>query len=271
MSPSVRRQGAVVFAVCLLLACPFAATCQQEMVRLGGAVVREGGGPNAGLIVELCDPGGDKVVDRALVSPAGEFAFDGVPAGQYELRVSAWRGGILAERPVSASSSGAPIEIHLETSARLEPGKVTLAQLQHRVPARAARELAREGRAFAAGDVRGSIAHLRKALEIDPDYMEAHNNLGARYMTLDRFQDAAAEFRRAIELDPAADKAFANLAGALLLMGRDTEAEAAARRAVALDGAGFQAHYVLGRILAAEGRSGDEAAGEFERAEQLRK
>ncbi len=271
MSPSGRRHGAVVFAVCLLFACPFAATCQQDLVRVGGAVVRDNGGPNSGLIVELCDPVGDKVVDRALVSPSGEFAFDGVPAGRYELRVSAWRGGILAERPVSASTEGAPIEIHLETPATTEPRKVTLSQLQHHVPARAERELAREVHTFEAGDIQGSIAHLRKALEIDPDYMEAHNNLGARYMALNRFEDAAAEFRRAIKLDPAADKAFANLAGALLLLGRDTEAEAAARRAVALDATGFQGHYALGRILAAEGRNGDEAARELERAAQLRK
>ena len=254
MRPSGRRHGAVVFVVCLFVACPFAATCQQEMVRVGGAVVRDGGGPNGGLIVELCDPAGDKVVDRVVVSPSGEFAFEGVPAGRYELRVSGWRGGILAERSVSASSSGAPVEIRLETPARVDLGKVTVAQLQHHVPARAAREFAREGRAFEAGDVQGAIGHLRKALEIDPDYMEAHNNLGARYMALHRFEDAAAEFRRATELDPAAEKAFANLGGALLMLGHDAEAEAAARRAVALDGTSAQGHYVLGRVLAAEGR-----------------
>ena len=254
MRPSGRRHGAVVFVVCLFVACPFAATCQQEMVRVGGAVVRDGGGPNGGLIVELCDPAGDKVLDRAVVSPSGEFAFEGVPAGRYELRVSGWRGGILAERSVSASSSGAPVEIRLETPARVDLGKVTVAQLQHHVPARAAREFAREGRAFEAGDVQGAIGHLRKALEIDPDYMEAHNNLGARYMALHRFEDAAAEFGRATELDPAAEKAFANLGGALLMLGHDAEAEAAARRAVALDGTSAQGHYVLGRVLAAEGR-----------------
>jgi len=255
MSPSGRRHDAVVFGVCLLLAGPFAANCQQELVRVGGAVVRDSGGPNGGLIVELCDPVGDKVVARAApVSPSGEFAFEGVPAGRYELRVSGWRGGILAERAVSATSSGAPVEIHLATPASGDLGRVTVAQLQHRVPARAAREFARELRAFEAGDVQGSIAHLRRALEIDPDYMEAHNNLGARYMRLGRFEEAAAEFRRAMELDPAAEKAFANLAGALLLLGRDAEAEAVARRAVALDGTDSQGRCVLGRILAAEGR-----------------
>ncbi len=254
MSPSWRRHGAVVFAVCLFLFCPVAATCQQEMVRVGGAVVRDSGGSNAGLIVELCEPAGDKVLGRALVSPSGEFAFEGVPPGRYELIVSGWRGGVLAERPVSASSSWAPVEIHLKSSASVDLGKVTVAQLQHHVPARAAREFAREARAFEAGDVQGSIGHLRKALEIDPEYMEAHNNLGVRYMALHRFEDAAAEFRRAIELDPAAEKAFANLAGALLMLGRDPEAEAAGRRAVALDGTSAQGRYVLGRILAAEGR-----------------
>jgi hypothetical protein len=171
-----------VFAICLLLACAAAAICQQQTVRLGGAVVQEGTRPNGGLIAELCELAGDRVVSRAMVSPAGEFVFDGVPAGQYKLRITAGGGGILAQPAVSASSGGAPLEIHLEGSpaGRTAPRKVSLAQLQHHVPPRAAHELAREVRAFQSGDIQGSIAHLRKALQIDPDYMEAHNNLGVR-------------------------------------------------------------------------------------------
>ncbi len=266
MLPSGERYWVVVWAVCLVSLISAVAFGQQETVRLGGTVVGEGGGPSGSLIAELCDPAGDRVVSRTTVSPAGEFAFDGIPAGQYKLRISAWSGGILVQPLISVSSGGAPVEIRIERRSAGTPGRVSLAQLQHRVPPRAARELARELRAFEAGDVLGSVAHLRKALDIDPDYMKAHNNLGARYMALKRFEDAAAEFRRATELDPDAEKAFANLAGALLLLGRNEEAEASARRAVALDPACFQGHYVLGRVLIAEGKPGGEAAREFERA-----
>jgi Flp pilus assembly protein TadD len=234
-------------------------------------IVQEGGGPQGGLIAELCDPLGDKVVSRAVVVPAGEFAFEAVTPGQYRLRIAAWGGEILAQRVVSAGSDGTPVEIRLERLGQTAPATVSLAQLQHHVPSRAARELGREARAFAEGDIQGAIAHLRRALEIDPSFMEAHNNLGVRYMALNRFEDAAAEFRRAIELDPAADKAFANLAGALLLLGRDEEAEVAARRAVALAPAYFQGHDLLARVLVAEGKSRDEAAREFTRATRLRR
>ena len=273
MRASVRRCKAVVSVVCLLLAYHGSVICQQQTVRVTGAIVRENIGPGDGMVAELCDPLGDRVVSRAMVSPAGEFAFDEVPAGPYKLRIAAGGGGILAQRLVSADAGATPLEIRLEgTSAgAAAPGKVSLARLQHRVPPRAAREFDREGRAFQGGDTEGSVAHLRKALEIDPDYMEAHNNLGARYMALNRFEDAAAEFHRAIELDPAAEKAFANLAGALLLLGRVREAEAAARRAVALDPEHFQGHYLLGRVLVAEGKDREEAARELDRAAALRK
>ena len=115
MSPVARRYRIVVFSVCLLLACS-AAAYGQDTVRVPGVIVQEGGGPQGGLIAELCDPLGDKVVSRAVVVPAGEFAFEAVTPGQYRLRIAAWGGEILAQRVVSAGSDGTPVEIRLASS-----------------------------------------------------------------------------------------------------------------------------------------------------------
>lgn len=56
---------------------------------------------------------------------------------------------------------------------------------------------------------------LRKALEVDPDYDEAHYNLGYNYREEGKFALAEKHLRRAIEIDPKYALAYAEL-GALL-------------------------------------------------------
>src|SRR5437879_10808088 len=63
-------------------------------------------------------------------------------------------------------------------------GTVSVSRLRHQVPAKARNELARSEREVRRGRLQSSVAHLQKAVAIDPDYMEAHNNLGARYIAL---------------------------------------------------------------------------------------
>lgn len=63
------------------------------------------------------------------------------------------------------------------------------------------------------------IAWLHRALEIDPDYEEAHFNLGCIDERNGDIDAAIARFRRAIELDPDYADAHARL-GALLNRGR---------------------------------------------------
>ena len=61
---------------------------------------------------------------------------------------------------------------------------------------------------------------LRKALEVDPDYDEAHYNLGYNYKKEGKFALAEKHLRRAIEIDPKYAQAYAEL-GALLLRGEE--------------------------------------------------
>jgi len=127
------------------------------------------------------------------------------------------------------------------------------------IPPKAVKELRRAQAALASRDVHSSARHLEKALQIYPDCMEAHNNLGSRYVELSEYEKAVSEFRKASEIDPRAIQPVSNLSVALFLLKRYAEAEAAARRAISLDPRNPTARYMLGATLATEKRNPAEA------------
>ena len=46
------------------------------------------------------------------------------------------------------------------------------------------------------------MSHFRRALELKPDYLEAHNNLGIALRRVGELAEAASQFREAIRLGP---------------------------------------------------------------------
>lgn len=141
-----------------------------------------------------------------------------------------------------------------------KPGE-TVSARELLIPSKAMKELQRSQNAFLSGDVRSSARHLERALEIYPNYLEAHNNLGSRYIDLHEYGKAAAEFQKAIDLDPRVMQPFNNLSVALFLLQRYPDAEIAARRALDLDPHNSTAQYMLGCVLATEKRNPSEAMG----------
>jgi tetratricopeptide (TPR) repeat protein len=83
--------------------------------------------------------------------------------------------------------------------------------------------------------VRASAEHLQKAVQIYPDFIEAHNALGLRYAQIGEYQKAVAEHEIALSLNPRSAQTHQDLAFALLLLNRYSEAEAEAREALDLD------------------------------------
>lgn len=67
-------------------------------------------------------------------------------------------------------------------------------------------------------------AHYRCALEINPDYFEAHMNLGIVLKAKRRYDEAEAEFRRALDLRPGEVECITNLAEVLVDQDKDDEA-----------------------------------------------
>lgn len=79
------------------------------------------------------------------------------------------------------------------------------------------------------------MSAARKALELDPDLIEAHVLLANVQQEQWHWADAEAEYRRALELNPNAAEAHAGFASWLLCQGRTEEALAWARRGRELD------------------------------------
>jgi tetratricopeptide (TPR) repeat protein len=217
-----------------------------------GEVAREDGDRIPDLwTLELLTQG--RPVERVPIMPDGGFEVHGVPVGNYEVRITDAHHDFIHRDHISVNEHSNWISVRLpKLPARARPAgeTVSIQRLMRPIPSGAQKEFARAEKALAKNEMAESVRHLEKAIGIFPDYMEAHNNLGVRYMRMGEAARAAEAFGRAVELDPSAAMAQTNLALALINLRRFDEAESVARRAVRLDAASAQARYALGISLA---------------------
>lgn len=127
------------------------------------------------------------------------------------------------------------------------------------IPPRAAKELERSEKAWQSGDLHSSAQHLEKAVHIYPDYLQAHNLLGTRYMSLRQYKQAVSEFQKATAIDPNSAPTYLSLTVAHFFDGDFAAAEGAGRRALELDPESTATRYVLARSLIQQGRGTPEA------------
>jgi len=105
--------------------------------------------------------------------------------------------------------------------------------------------LSREGRREKA------IEKLRRAIQIYPEFWQAHSNLGTYLYLSGHVEQAAQAFQHAIEIGPISALTQTNLAAALLSLNRVVEAEQVVRRALELDPKYIKAQYVYSLVLVA--------------------
>src|SRR6267378_1791105 len=159
------------------------------------------------------------------------------PASRPEdrMRPSVWALLLVLTPRVWAQSGPPPHPLLPTDQSRLPRLGDTVSMGELRIPPKAVKEIQRSQTALRSGDVRSSAAHLERALQIYPQSLEVHNNLGSRYIELHEYEKAAVEFQKAIDIDPRIMQPFNNLSVAFFLLQRYPEAEAAARRAIDLD------------------------------------
>ncbi len=117
-------------------------------------------------------------------------------------------------------------------------------------------------------------AHLfARAVALDPDYAQAHLELGASlaskadFLALPELHERALQsFRAALTLRPGLVRAWREMGSSLAASGRDDEGEHAIRRALELDPEDAGALAALGRVLFLGRAEFDQAAGHFEAA-----
>lgn len=112
----------------------------------------------------------------------------------------------------------------------------------------------------AAGQAAEAEAAYRRAIALQPDYVDAHNNLGALLQEQQRLPEAEAAYNNALSLQPGNAGIQFNLALLYHSVQRPTEAEAAYRRTLAIAPEFVQAYYSLGVLLQEQDRPSEAEA-----------
>ena len=99
-----------------------------------------------------------------------------------------------------------------------------------------------------------ALQHYHDSLRLNPEQDEAHLNLGAAMLKLNRLEDAWAEFERARHIDPTYPLVYYNLGLVLDEQGKFSEAQAQYRHALDLHPDYAEAHNNLGAALQMEGK-----------------
>lgn len=198
---------------------------------------------------------------RAPVMADGSFFVGSLDSGEYELSVLDSRGGVLHREVVAVNGRWTDLLVRLPSRRQESPvaGAVSAGELSRKIPGAALKEGRQSDKAIAKGDLEKAIAHLRKAIEIFPDFAAAHNNLGLCFSRLKQRQAALDEFETAARLDSGSALYSLNYSSELLQLGKYDEAERPARHALQLDPASDAAHYLLGVSLTAQKRANEEA------------
>jgi tetratricopeptide (TPR) repeat protein len=172
---------------------------------------------------------------------------------------------------VSVQSHDARLQIKLPSDRKQKPGAgvVSVKELAHKPPKAARKAFDKSITLMEKNDVQGSLKLLQKAVEIDPLFGPAINNLGARYLMTGQFAEAAACFQRAIALDPHSGLAYANLSQTMLYLRNPVEGEKAARRALEIDSSDLKPSYLLGLSLVMQKKFTKEAILNLRRSEHF--
>src|SRR5262245_8417547 len=143
---------------------------------------------------------------------------------------------------------------------------ISASELTQAVPVAARKEYDQAVKLLGRGDLSHAIERLQRALVIYADYLDARNDLGAQYLKLKRFHEAAEQFRIVLEQDAKYFNARFNR-GLVLIEQKDyPSAIAQLKQAVSIDPAQPVAQLWLGVALL---QTGDLPGAEHELSRAL--
>lgn len=114
-----------------------------------------------------------------------------------------------------------------------------------------------------------SIVLYKRAVELRPQYAQAHNNFANALMKVGKLEEAMEHFNKTLEIEPGLATTHYNLANCFFLLNRLDEAAEHFRKAIALRPALADAHNNLALILFRQGRL-NEALPEYRKVIEIK-
>jgi tetratricopeptide (TPR) repeat protein len=191
------------------------------------------------------------LVEQGTTDSMGRFRFSRLRSGQY--RVSASAPGLVAPAQAVDLSRSSP-RIHLLMY--LVPESPTFAPkttkrtgvVDVRVPPEAQAEFEKGRAALAEKKTDAAVASFKKAIEIYPNFFEAHLSLGQLYMDALQWEKAEASFRKAVQIKSQAVPAMASLGEVYRREKKYEEGAKLLEAALKIDNDSWESNFTLGRI-----------------------
>ena len=209
-----------------------------------------------------------ETVATIFTDSAGQFDFPDLVPGNYQIEVDPTdRTHFEVTNEQVQVFKSVPSIVNITLRVR-NPTKTTVAvatasvsELDQNIPTKAKREFEKANKALHSGLTDEGIAHLRKAIEIYPGFVMAHNDLGVQLLARGQLEEAAEVLQRAIKLDDKAFNPALNLGMVLVHLHRFAEANQILTRARAIQPQSAAARLYSGMAL--KGLGNLEQAEEF--------
>ena len=171
------------------------------------------------LRVRLMNGSSSAILSEAFTNEQGVAQFVSIPIGEYHVVASGEgiqdsdSGEFEVDRRKISQSIFLTVRPSEESSAqRVEQGESSVSKAELAIPAHARKESDRAIKAMSEQDWSKALQHLRRAIEIYPQYAMVYNNLGAVYGRLNDRQHEREAFQKAIEVDSHFAPGYVNLA-----------------------------------------------------------
>ena len=227
MAHSKNRASRAQFIVLLLLLSVAPAQgAPEQLYELVGKLVRSDGRPFGRLNAVVFLQSVPTPFTARTIASGGEFKFKKLAAGTYLVIVTVPRSGEMT-RTVEVGPSSADSKGKITLAITFEPSHAaagrTVSATALSIPKNARDEYLKAQDRLARNDTAGAVTHLKKAVEIAPQFAAALNNLGTIAYQSRNYHEAEGYFRQAIEQDADAYYPLVNLGGTLISMGKVQE------------------------------------------------
>lgn len=216
-------------------------------------IIDQSGAPlNVSLRVEILTEGGQRMAEAYSNREQGVADFEGFNDGNFQLRITGpdiepVNQGF--QIPATEATHREYVRVELKNtnpgSSASPDADPTISAQDLQVPARAREEFTKAMEAYARGDDATAQQSLERAIEIYPQYVKAHNNLGVLYLKAGLKPKAYSEFSKAVEFDPKFAPGYVNRAKVSLADMNYAAAEPELKKALEVDPSALNAMVLL--------------------------
>ncbi len=238
----------------------------------GQVIYAAGNRPVRGAYISLEDEAGG-TVRSATTGANGRFQFNRVSKGRYFV-VTRMPGYHRASQRVDLSMAPrAYILLSLrakkDNRSAQAPGGDLVSLQGLAIPEKALKEFEQGSEALLkAGDLKVAEKHLRKAIKLHPNYLQAHHLLGTLYADLAKWEKGKQHLQQALAINPQFAPSYLALGALYNRQGQPKQAESALRKGLELAPDSWQGHSELSRILLAQSEV-EQAVSHAQRAHEL--